>query len=81
MNKALPMSGVRDSTYIPENILSVPPNLSMEAAMKETEEVIFGAIVSVLAKTKVECSEIGILIVNCTLFDPIPSLTSNEGIV
>ncbi|KAG6426911.1 hypothetical protein SASPL_111150 [Salvia splendens] len=76
MDKALPTSDVGDSTYIPENILSVPPNLSMEAAMKETKLVIFGAIDSLLAKTKVECSEIGILIVNCTVFDPTPSLTS-----
>lgn len=76
MDKALLANGVGDSTYVPENMLSVPPNLSMEAAMKETKAVIFGAIDSLLAKTKVECSEIGILIVNCTVFDPIPSLTS-----
>lgn len=68
--------GIGDSTYVPENILSVPPDLSLEAARNESEMVIFGAIDSLLAKTKIECSEIGILIVNCTVFNSIPSLCS-----
>lgn len=68
--------GVGDATYVPENILSVPPDLSLEASRNESEMVIFGAIDSVLAKTKVECGEIGILIVNCTVFDPVPSFCS-----
>lgn len=76
MAETMRASGIGDSTYVPENILSDPPNLGLEAARNESERVIFGAIDSVLAKTKVEWSEIGILIVNCTVFDPIPSLCS-----
>lgn len=68
--------GIGDSTYVPENILSVPPDLSMGAARNESEMVVFGAIDLLMEKTKVECSEIGILIVNCTVFNPIPSLSS-----
>ncbi|KAH6807135.1 hypothetical protein C2S51_028243 [Perilla frutescens var. frutescens] len=77
MGNVLWGSGIGDATYVPENILSVDPNLSIEAARNESEMVIFGAIDELLAKTKVECGEIGILIVNCTVFNPIPSLSSN----
>ncbi|XP_057781031.1 3-ketoacyl-CoA synthase 11-like [Salvia miltiorrhiza] len=76
MAKGMRTSGIGDSTYVPQNILSVPPNLSIEAVRNESEMVIFGAIDSLLAKTKVEWSEIGILIVNCTVFNPIPCLSS-----
>lgn len=76
MAETMRASGIGDSTHVPENILSDPPNLGFEAARYESERVIFGAIDLVLAKTKVEPSEIGILIVNCTVFDPVPSLCS-----
>ncbi|KAH6823046.1 hypothetical protein C2S53_002040 [Perilla frutescens var. hirtella] len=77
MAKVVRGSGIGDSTYLPQNIQSdVPLNLSIEAARNESEMVVLGTIDSLLAKTKVECSEIGILIVNCTVFNAIPSLSS-----
>ncbi|KAG9134312.1 hypothetical protein Leryth_027566 [Lithospermum erythrorhizon] len=53
-----------------------PPNPSLEEARGEAEMVIFGAIDNLLAKTGVEVRDIGILIVNCSIFNPVPSLTS-----
>lgn len=76
MQKILQESGLGDSTYVPETILSERPSLTMESARQESEMVMFGAIDSLLAKTKVDCSEIGILILNCTLFNVVPSLAS-----
>ncbi|KAI3460918.1 hypothetical protein Pfo_017581 [Paulownia fortunei] len=76
MAKMLQKVGVGDSSYVAETTLSVPTNLSTEAAREESEKVIFGAIDALLAKTKVQCSEIGILIVNCTVFNVLPSLSS-----
>ncbi|KAI3870222.1 hypothetical protein MKW92_041917 [Papaver armeniacum] len=62
--KILERSGLGESTYLPPAVLRVPPNPSMAEARKEAEIVMFGALISY----------IGILIVNCSLFNPTPSL-------
>ncbi|CAI9783620.1 unnamed protein product [Fraxinus pennsylvanica] len=43
---------------------------------KEAEAVMFGAIDELLAKTSLKPKDIGILIVNCSLFNPTPSLSA-----
>ncbi|XP_057968809.1 3-ketoacyl-CoA synthase 11-like [Malania oleifera] len=74
--KIIERSGLGDSTYLPESVLNVPPNPSMQAAREEAEMVMFGAIDELLAKTTVKPKDIGILIVNCSLFNPTPSLSA-----
>ncbi|KAI3523912.1 hypothetical protein L1887_02421 [Cichorium endivia] len=74
--KILERSGLGQKTYFPEAVLQVPPNPCMAEARKEAEMVMFGAIDELLAKTGVKAKDIGILIVNCSLFCPTPSLTS-----
>ncbi|KAM7274468.1 hypothetical protein ACFE04_016334 [Oxalis oulophora] len=74
--KILERSGLGDSTYLPEAVLNIPPNPSMHEARKEAEVVMFGAIDELLAKTAVKPKDIGILIVNCSLFNPTPSLSA-----
>lgn len=69
-------SGLGDETYLPRGITSRPPKLSMEEARFEAESVMFGALDSLFLKTGVKPSDIGILIVNCSLFNPTPSLSS-----
>lgn len=69
-------SGLGDETYLPRGITSTPPNLCMEEARAEAEAVMFGALDSLFAKTGVRPQDIGILIVNCSLFNPTPSLSS-----
>uniref|UniRef100_A0A5B7CFV1 3-ketoacyl-CoA synthase n=1 Tax=Davidia involucrata TaxID=16924 RepID=A0A5B7CFV1_DAVIN len=78
MKKTLERSGLGDSTYLPEAFLRDPPNLypSMKEAMREAEMVMFGAIDELLAKTNVKCKDIGILVVNCCIFNVIPSMSS-----
>ncbi|KAG8388978.1 hypothetical protein BUALT_Bualt02G0181400 [Buddleja alternifolia] len=76
MAKILQKARLGDATYMAEGAMKVPLNMCMEAAREESEMVIFGAVDEVLAKTKVKCSEIGILIVNCTVFNAVPSFTS-----
>ncbi|KAL0437422.1 UNVERIFIED_CONTAM: 3-ketoacyl-CoA synthase 11 [Sesamum radiatum] len=76
MEKVLQRVGVGDSSYVAQSIMCDPLNLTMEAAREESESVIFGAVDALLAKTKVDCSEIGILIVNCCVFNVFPSLSS-----
>lgn len=74
--KVLERSGLGQSTYLPEALLTVPPSPSMVQARKEAEMVMFGAIDQLLAKTGVKAKDIGILVVNCSLFNPTPSLSS-----
>ncbi|GMH30712.1 hypothetical protein Nepgr_032555 [Nepenthes gracilis] len=74
--KILERSGLGESTYLPEPLHNSPPNPSMLAARKEAEEVMFGAIDELLAKTSVKTKDIGILVVNCSLFNPTPSLSA-----
>ncbi|CAH1435030.1 unnamed protein product [Lactuca virosa] len=74
--KILERSGLGESTYLPEAVLRIPPNPCMEEARKEAELVMFGAIDELLAKTGIKPKDIGILVVNCSLFNPTPSLTS-----
>ncbi|OMO99659.1 FAE1/Type III polyketide synthase-like protein [Corchorus olitorius] len=48
----------------------------MAEARKEGETVMFGAVDELLAKTGVKPRDIGILVVNCSLFNPTPSLSA-----
>ncbi|KAF8388158.1 hypothetical protein HHK36_026824 [Tetracentron sinense] len=69
-------SGLGQSTYLPEAVLRVPPNPCIAEARKEAEMVMFGAIDELLAKTGVKAKDIGILVVNSSLFNPTPSLSA-----
>ncbi|GLT79822.1 hypothetical protein SLA2020_512960 [Shorea laevis] len=68
--------GLGDETYLSSGITARPPNLCMKEARAEAEAVMFGALDSLLEKTGINPKEIGILIVNCSLFNPTPSLSS-----
>ncbi|KAF5189266.1 3-ketoacyl-CoA synthase [Thalictrum thalictroides] len=72
----LEKSGLGQSTYIPEALRTLPPNPSLAFAEKEVELVFFHAMDDLLAKTVVKAGNIGILIVNSSLFSPSPSLCS-----
>ncbi|KAM7485449.1 hypothetical protein LguiA_001458 [Lonicera macranthoides] len=48
----------------------------MAEARKEAEMVMFGAIDELLEKTGVKANYVGILVVNCSLFNPTPSLSA-----
>ncbi|XP_047320690.1 3-ketoacyl-CoA synthase 20-like [Impatiens glandulifera] len=76
LKKILEISGLGQKTYFPPAVLQVPPNPCMAEARKEAEEVMFGAINELLEKTKVKAKDIGIVIVNCSLFNPTPSLSA-----
>ncbi|CAN0884859.1 3-ketoacyl-CoA synthase 1 [Linum grandiflorum] len=69
-------SGLGDETYLPRGITSRPPNLCMAEARAEAEAVMFGALDALFEKTGVKPNDVGILIVNCSLFNPTPSLSA-----
>ncbi|KAK8962685.1 3-ketoacyl-CoA synthase 11 [Platanthera guangdongensis] len=74
--RVIERSGLGQMTYLPESIARIPANPCMAEARKEAEAVMFGAIDELLGKTEVKPKDIGILIVNCSLFNPTPSLSS-----
>ncbi|KAK1420255.1 hypothetical protein QVD17_21699 [Tagetes erecta] len=69
-------SGLGDETYLPSAIKARPPQLNMKEARAEAELVMFGALDLLFKKTGVRPKDISILIVNCSLFNPTPSLSS-----
>ena len=70
-------SGLGDRTYLPSGIQSRPPQLSMSEARAEAEAIMFGCLDELFAATGIDPSrDVRILIVNCSLFNPTPSLAS-----
>ncbi|GKV42066.1 hypothetical protein SLEP1_g49515 [Rubroshorea leprosula] len=74
--KILERSGLGESTYLPEAVLRVPPDPCMAEARKEAETVMFGALDQLFEKLSLKPKDVGILIVNCSLFNPTPSLSA-----
>ncbi|KAI3441295.1 3-ketoacyl-CoA synthase [Psidium guajava] len=74
--KILERSGLGEETYVPEAMHYLPPRPSMAAAREEAEQVMFGALDNLFANTNVKPKDIGILVVNCSLFNPTPSLSA-----
>lgn len=69
-------SGVGDEAYFPPAVISEPPNPCMAEARMEAERVMFGALDELFESTGIKPKEVGVLVVNCSLFNPTPSLSS-----
>ncbi|KAL6001803.1 3-ketoacyl-CoA synthase 5 [Asimina triloba] len=74
--KILERSGLGEETCLPPTSRCIPPRPTMEAAREEARRVIFSAVASVLEKTGIKPKDIDILVVNCSLFSPTPSLST-----
>ncbi|KAK8959508.1 3-ketoacyl-CoA synthase 4 [Platanthera guangdongensis] len=74
--KILERSGLGEETYVPDAMHHLPPRPSMSAARDEAEQVMFGALETLFRNTGIKSKDIGILVVNCSLFNPTPSLSA-----
>jgi len=79
MARLLERSGTGQSTAWPPGIVQSlrdgkESDRSIEASRKEAETVIFDIVASALKKAKLQPHEIDILVINCSLFSPTPSL-------
>ncbi|XP_052191663.1 3-ketoacyl-CoA synthase 4-like [Diospyros lotus] len=74
--KILERSGLGMETCLPDALHKVPPLISMAAAREEAEMVMFGALDNLFCSTNVKPKDIGVLVVNCSLFNPTPSLSA-----
>ena len=76
MKKFLERSGIGEETYLSGGVLCNPPSPTMRAGREEAQAVMFGALDELFLKTKVRPKDVGILVVNCSLFNPTPSLSA-----
>ncbi|CAN0876306.1 3-ketoacyl-CoA synthase 5 [Linum grandiflorum] len=74
--RILERSGLGEETCLPPAIHYIPPKPTMESARGEAELVIFSAMDTLFEKTGLKPKDIDILIVNCSLFSPTPSLSA-----
>ena len=74
--RILERSGLEEETCLPPAIHYISPRPTMAAAREEAQEIIFSAMDSLLNKTGLEAKDIDILIVNCSIFSPTPSLSA-----
>ncbi|WOH16182.1 hypothetical protein DCAR_0935731 [Daucus carota subsp. sativus] len=74
--KVLERSGIGEKTYLSEGLLTVPPKVGLSEARKEAEKVMFGAVDELFSKVRLKVNDIGILVLNCSMFSPTPSLSS-----
>jgi len=74
--KIFERSGLGDETYVPESVMHIPPKATVDESRKEVEMLMFGAVDELLAKTRLSTKDIGMLITNCSLFNPSPSLSA-----
>ncbi|XP_068659462.1 3-ketoacyl-CoA synthase 5-like [Aristolochia californica] len=75
-SKIIERSGLGDETSLPPALHHVPHSPTIKASREEAQLIIFNIVDDVLQKTGVQPKNIDILIVNCSLFSPTPSLTS-----
>lgn len=74
--RILERSGLGEQTYLPAALHRLPAQPSMATAREESEHVMFGALEQLFSKTGVKPKDVGILVVNCSLFNPTPSLSA-----
>ncbi|XP_042003637.1 3-ketoacyl-CoA synthase 6-like [Salvia splendens] len=74
--KMLQRSGIGDEAAMPHATNHIPPEQTMALAREEAELLIFSAMDSLLIKTGLKPQDIDVLVVNCGLFYPAPSLAS-----
>uniref|UniRef100_A0ACD5ZTW5 Uncharacterized protein n=1 Tax=Avena sativa TaxID=4498 RepID=A0ACD5ZTW5_AVESA len=73
-SRLIERSGFGEETCLPPALHLIPPAKTLNAARAEAEQGIFSAVDAVLAKTGVRARDIGVVVVNCTLFAPTPSM-------
>jgi 3-ketoacyl-CoA synthase len=74
--KILAISGLGDETYVPPSTLCEPVDRSLKTCHMEAQIVIFGVLDELFSKGSVKPKDVDILVVNCSLYSPVPSLSA-----
>ncbi|XP_021746428.1 3-ketoacyl-CoA synthase 10-like [Chenopodium quinoa] len=74
--RILESSGIGDETYVPKSIAAKHSITTMKEGREEASTVIFGALDELFEKTRIRPKDVGVLVVNCSIFNPTPSLSA-----
>lgn len=74
--RVLKISGLGDETYLPRIIFQPDHIITLKEGREEAAMLMFGAVDHLLATTRICPKDIKILIVNCGVLNPTPSLTA-----
>lgn len=74
--RILHASGIGDDTYVPKPLLAGENCATMKEGRAEASAVMFGALDELFEKTRVRPKDVGVLVVNCSIFNPTPSLSA-----
>ena len=74
--KLLLRSGIGCESCMPVRVHQMPPDTSIASSTAEIEEVLFTIVGELLPKTNTNPKAIDILVTNCSLFCPTPSISS-----
>ncbi|XP_071724196.1 3-ketoacyl-CoA synthase 7 [Rutidosis leptorrhynchoides] len=74
--KVLQRSGIGDEACVPPPTHELPPSSSIKKSQEEVEEVLFTIVRDLFKKHKINPKSIDILVTNCSLFCPTPSISA-----
>uniref|UniRef100_A0A5B6ZVB1 3-ketoacyl-CoA synthase n=1 Tax=Davidia involucrata TaxID=16924 RepID=A0A5B6ZVB1_DAVIN len=69
-------SGIGDESYVPKAVMSAENCCTMKEGRAEASMVMLGALDELFEKTRIRPKDVGILVVNCSIFNPTPSLSA-----
>ncbi|KAK4438287.1 3-ketoacyl-CoA synthase 7 [Sesamum alatum] len=69
-------SGVGSEACLPLPVHEIPPDKSLSRAQEETETILFAVVEDLLSKHNVNPKDIDILVTNCSIFCPTPSIAA-----
>ncbi|CAL9110605.1 unnamed protein product [Musa textilis] len=75
-SRILKNSGIGDESYVPRSIFSPGNCATMKEGRAEASLAMFGALDELFEKCRVRPKDVGVLVVNCSLFNPTPSLSA-----
>ncbi|KAK2077855.1 hypothetical protein QBZ16_003723 [Prototheca wickerhamii] len=74
--RILEKSALSEETFFPRGLHSDPPEVTMETAREEAEHAFEACIQDALERTGLKPKDIDVLVTNCSLFNPTPSLAA-----
>ncbi|XP_058076318.1 3-ketoacyl-CoA synthase 7-like [Magnolia sinica] len=74
--KVLERSGLGNETCLPMTMNQLPHDGSLSASRREVKDVLFAAVEDLFAKNHIDPKTIDIIVSNCSIFAPTPSICS-----
>ncbi|KAL0335211.1 UNVERIFIED_CONTAM: 3-ketoacyl-CoA synthase 7 [Sesamum radiatum] len=69
-------SGIGSEACLPLSVHEIPPDKSLSRSREETETILFSVVEDLLSKHSVNPKNIDILVTNCSIFCPTPSIAA-----